>query len=132
MAIYSEKIIVPANTTEDNPVTTDIIIKEKLITSMAVSFEDGCAWMVGVRIMYGIKQFWPDRPGTWLYGNDETIEWEERFEMPAENEKLTVVAISPGTKYDHEIFVRITTLPKGFYFLETLLQTLVRLWEKIL
>jgi hypothetical protein len=132
MAIYSEKIIVPADTKEDNPVTLDIMLKEKFITSMAVSFEDGCAWMVGVRIMYGIKQFWPDRKGTWIFGNNETIEWEERFEMPAEGEKLTIVAVSPNTKYDHTIFIRITTLPKGFYFLETLLDRLNKLWSKII
>ena len=132
MPIYSEKLTVPANTLESNPVSLDITIKEKLIHSMAVSFEDGCAWMVQVRIMYGIKQWWPDRLGTWLRGNNETFEWSERFEMPATNEKLTIIACSPDTKYEHNIYIRIATLPLGFYFLESLLTKLHKLWERII
>lgn len=132
MSIYSEKLTVPANTSETDPVSLNITIKEKLITSMAVSFEDGCGWVVQVRIMYGIKQWWPDRPGTWLMGNNETLEWQERFEMPAIYEKLTVVACSPDTKYDHNVFIKIATLPLGFYFIENLLDKLHKLWEKII
>lgn len=132
MPIYSERITVPANTSKTNPVTLDIEIKERFISHMEVVHEEGSAWMVGVRIMYGIKQFWPERMGTWLYGNGEIISWEERYELPAPNEKLTLVCHSENTKYDHDVMIRIMTLPRGFYFLETLLQKLNRLWEKII
>jgi hypothetical protein len=132
MPLYCEKISVPANTSKSNPVTLDIVIKEKFIDHMEVVHEEGSAWMVGIRIMYGIKQFWPDRMDTWIYGNGEPISWDERYEMPAPNEKLTVVCHSEGTKYDHNVHIRIMTLPKGFYFLETLLQKLARLWERII
>lgn len=129
MPIYSEKLTVPADTPEDNPVSLDITLNEKFITKMAVGFEDGCAWMVKCRIQYGIKVFFPSRPETYLIGNNETIEWEERFEMPSIGEKLTVYAWSPGTKYDHDISIRISTLPKGFYFLETLLDKIFDLFK---
>jgi len=46
--------------------------------------------MVKIRIQYGIKVFWPEDPDTWLIGNGETVSWEERYEMPAINETLTV------------------------------------------
>jgi formylmethanofuran dehydrogenase subunit A len=132
MPIYAEKLTVPANTSEANPTSLDIFIKEQYITRMEVGFEDGCAWMVKARIQYGIKQFFPDRPETWLIGNNETVGWDERFTMPSPNEILTVYAASPDTKHDHNVYIRIMTLPKGFYFLETLLQKLSKLWEKII
>jgi hypothetical protein len=132
MPIYAETISVPANTPEDNPVKLDIQIKEQFITRMEVGFEDGCGWMVKVQIRYGIKVFFPVRKETWLTGNNETIGWDERFTMPAPNEILTVYACSPGTKYDHNVFIRIMTLPKGFYFLESLLDKLYRLFERII
>jgi len=132
MPIYAETISVPANTPEDNPVKLDIQIKEQFITRMEVGFEDGCGWMVKVQIRYGIKTFFPTREGTWLIGNDESVGWDERFSMPAPNEVLTVYACSPETKFDHNVFIRIMTLPQGFYFLETLLQKLSSLWEKII
>jgi len=132
MPIYSEKLIVPANTLEDSPVSLGIVLKQKFITKMEIGFPDGCNYMVKAKIQYGIKQFWPERKNTWLIGNNETISWEEKFEMPSINEALTVYGASPDTRYDHEIAIRIMTLPAGFYFLETLLNKLQKLWEKII
>jgi hypothetical protein len=132
MPVYSITINVPANTKKDSPVTEEVVIEEKFIDHMEIVHEEGSGWMVGVRIMYGIKQWWPTYPDTWIYGNGEVISWDERFEMPAPNETLTIVCHSEGTKYDHSVNVRIMTLPLGFYFLETLLQKLHDLWEKII
>jgi len=98
---------------------------------MEVGFPDGCNYLVKVKIKYGIKQFWPEDPETWLIGNGETISWEERYEMPSINEILTVYGAAPNTHYDHDILVRIMTLPKGFYFLETLLDKLYSLFRRI-
>jgi hypothetical protein len=132
MPIYSRTITVPANRPEEDPVIEKITLNQRFITRMEVFFPDGCANLVKCRIMYGIKQFWPEEPGTWLVGNGETISWEERFEMPAVGEELTIIAASPGTLYPHTIVVRIMTLPRGFFFLETLLQRLKELFERII
>jgi hypothetical protein len=132
MPVYCEKITIPANTPEDSPVTKDILIEEKFIDRIEVGFPKNCNYMVGVRINYGIKMWWPTTEGTWIWGNNEIISFEERFEMPSIYETLTITGISPGTYYDHDIIVRIMTLPAGFYFLETLLQKLHDLWEKII
>ena len=132
MPIYSEKLTVPANTSEDNPVSLDIVLKQKLITRMGIGYPKGCHYMVGAQIKYGIKQFWPEKAGTWIWGENEIVTWEERFEMPSVDEKLTIFGCSPDTSYDHKIVVRIMTLPLGFYFLETLLNELHRLWERII
>jgi hypothetical protein len=132
MPIYSITINVPANTSSENPITCDVQIKEKFINHMEVVHEDGSMWLVGVQIKYGIKVFWPTYKDTWLYGNGEVISWDEKFEMPAPNESLTVVCHSEGTKYDHRVFVRIMTLPRGYTFLESLIQRLIQLWERII
>jgi hypothetical protein len=132
MPVYCEQITVPANTSESNPITRDITIEEKFITRMEVMFPDGCCNLVKVRIHYGIKRFWPSKEGTWIVGNGETVGWEERFEMPAVNETLTVLVANLDDTYSHTIVVRIMTLPRGFYFLETLIQKIAQLWEKII
>jgi hypothetical protein len=132
MPVYCEKLTIPANTSEDSPVSSDIVLKQKLIDRMEVSFPKGCRNLVGVQIKYGIKQFWPEKKDSWLWGEDEIVTWEERFEMPSLYETLTIYGCSSGTIYDHTIVIKIMTLPTGFYFLETLLQALQRLWEKII
>lgn len=132
MPIYCEKLTIPANTSEDNPETLNIVVRQKFITKLEVGFPPGCSYLVKVKIQYGIKQFWPEKKDTWLVGDSETIAWDERYEMPSIDEVLTVFGASPGTNYDHEIVVRVMTLPAGFYFLEVLLQRLNKLWEKII
>jgi hypothetical protein len=129
--VYCEKLTIPANTSESAPVSLDITLKQKYITKMEVGFPDGCNYMVEVKIRYGIRQEWPEEEDTWLMGNNETISWEERYEIPATYENLSVYGASPGTSYNHEIVVRIMTLPTGFYFLETLLDKLYSLFRRI-
>jgi len=131
MPIYCEKLKIPVDTSESSPVSLNITLRQKLITRMEIYFPEGCNFLVKVKIQYGIKQFWPEKPGTWLVGNGEKISWEERYEMPAINEKLTIYGASPGTHYDHDIVVRIMTLPKGFYFLETLLDKIFNLFRRL-
>jgi len=131
MPVYCEKLTIPANTSESAPVSLNIVVRQKFITKLEVGFPDGCNYLVKTKIQYGIKQFWPEDPDTWLIGNNETVSWEERYEMPAVNETLTVFGASPGTDYEHNIVIRIMTLPKGFYFLETLLDKLYGLFKKI-
>jgi len=131
MPVYCQKLTIPAGTPESAPASLNIVIRQKFITKMEIGFPDGCNYMVKAKIQYGIKQFWPEDPDTWLIGNGETISWEERYEMPSINETLTVLGASPGTTYPHDIVVRIMTLPKGFYFLETLLDKLFGLFKRI-
>lgn len=131
MPIYSEKLTIPAGRPEDNPITLGIKVRQRYITNMEVGFPDGCNYYVKARIQYGVKQFWPEKPDTWLIGNNETVKWEERYTMPSVDEVLTVHGASPGTTYPHDVVIRIMTLPKGFYFLETLLDGLINLFKKI-
>ncbi|GAI44797.1 unnamed protein product, partial [marine sediment metagenome] len=65
MPIYSEKLTIPANTSESKPIPANIILKQKYITKMEVGFPDGCNYLVEIKIQYGIKQFWPEDPDTW-------------------------------------------------------------------
>lgn len=112
MALYTKKLTVPTDTSEDNPVTTSFTIKQKLITKMEVGYPDGCNNMVGIRIFYGIKRFWPENPDTALYGNGEVVSWREYQKLPEKNSILTCYGFSPGTNYDHKILIRIFTLPE--------------------
>lgn len=130
MPIYCEKLTIPAGTPEASPIPLEITIGQKYVVKMEVGFPYGCNYMVKAKIQYGIKQFWPEKRDTWLTGNGEVTSWEERYEMPSINETLIVYGAAPGTKYDHDIVVKIMTLPKGFYFLETLLNKLHTLFEK--
>lgn len=131
MALYSKKLTVPINTSEDNPKPIEFIIKENLITKMEVGFPPGCSFMVGIKILYGIKRYWPEDPGTYLYGDSETVSWSEYQKLPEAYSKITVYGISPGTSYPHEIIIRMFTLPEIVAAPGIIIQKLVNLFKRI-
>jgi len=131
MALYTTKFTIPANTSEDNPVQTSLTIKEKLITKMEISFPPGCSHMVGIQIKYGIKRIWPENEGEYIYGDDETISWEEHQELPEKETELTIIGVSPGTLYDHTVLIRIMTLPTAIESVNTLLQKIYDFFRRI-
>lgn len=132
MALYTKRITVPANTTEDSPYETDLTIEDKYIYEMEVGYPDGCNWMVGVKIFYGIKRLWPENEDEWIWGNDETIVWREHLYLPEPENTLTIKAISPDTKYDHDIIIRVKTLPDWVAVPGILLSKVADLIRKIL
>jgi len=131
MPLYSIKLTVPPGTPENVPVKGEILLREKLITMLEVIGDSGCGLEVGVRIQYGIKRFFPENPDVWMWMSGWPIKWDERLEMPAVNEKLTIYVCSPNALYEHDVVVTVVTLPAGFYFLEKLIDTLRKLWEKL-
>lgn len=131
MALYAKKLIVPANTIEDNPVSTDFIIKEELITKMEVVFPPGCYHLVGIKIFYGIKRLWPEDIETYLYGDNEVISWQEFQRLPSTYSLLTVYGISPDTHYDHAILIRMFTLPEIVAAPGTIFEKLLEFFKRI-
>jgi len=109
MAFYSQRITIPANTPKDNPYTFDIPLEEKWIEDIWVGFEDGAAWMVGVRIYYGIRRYFPENQEEWIYGNDIFIPIRQIVQLPAKQEYIRIIAHSEGTKYPHDIIIYVWT-----------------------
>ncbi|MEM5844518.1 MAG: hypothetical protein ABIM54_00835 [candidate division WOR-3 bacterium] len=109
MAFYSQTIFVERDTPEDNPKVVRIDLNERWITDIWVGFEDGCAWMVKVRIFYGIRRWFPENPDGWIIGNDIWIPIRQIVPLPAKREFIDVYCCSPGTKYDHNIHLYVWT-----------------------
>jgi len=107
--IYSKTLLVPANTPEGSPVSIEFEVEEPYLTRLDVHFPDGCALMVRVRFMYGVKQLFPQPEDAWLVGNGETVSWDEVFRLWEKPIKIRCEACSPGTSYQHQLAIRLIT-----------------------
>jgi len=110
--IYVAYLDIPADTKEEAPISTDLEIKERMITRVEFHFPDGCCGMARVRIRSGVKVLWPQPEEEWIDGNDETIEIPEHYRLPELPDILTIEGCSPGASYGHRVSVRIFTLPE--------------------
>ena len=116
--LFVEEINVPAGTPEDKPVEQVIKLKPGVLTKIQVLFPFGCNAMVKVKILHGEKIIVPANPEKWLVGNGETVNITLALEHYDEPFQIKVLAASPGTSYEHTIYVRAEVLPEELAFPE--------------
>jgi len=113
MAIYTIKLTIPANTPRDAPVSTSVELARAVLTRISLRIPPGHCAVTGLRIKYGRLQLWPEEPDTWLTGDDETLMWDEYFELPHDPTRLTIEAYNESAEYEHTFLIRLITLPKA-------------------
>jgi len=113
MAVYVIKLTVPPNVPPEKPKRTTIQLKKAILTRISIKIPPGHHALAGLRILYGHIQIWPEEKGTWLSGDDETMQWDEYFELPTYPTKLTLEAYNEDDTYEHSFVIRLMTLPKA-------------------
>jgi len=109
MPLYATKITVPANTSENSPVSKEIAVEGDVITYISILIPPGHFGLTGIRLLYGIKQIAPYNDGEWLSGDGETISYNEFLIMPEKEYNITIEAYNTDEVYDHTFYVRIVT-----------------------
>ena len=77
---------------------------------MNIRFPPGPSGLLNVSIFYGIHQIFPYDEGTWFHGDDETIAWDEFWELPESPCTITIHTENQDDTYEHSVYVRIATL----------------------
>jgi len=113
MAIYIVKLTIPPNTPKDSPVSTTVELKKAVLTRISVRIPAGHHALAGLRILYGRLRLWPEERDTWITGDDETLVWDEYFELPHDPTRLTVEGYNEDDTYEHAFYLRFMTLPKA-------------------
>jgi len=113
MTLYIVDVTVPADTSQTDPVEYTVKIEEEVVVSVSCFFPAGCRGMVYSAVYYGEEQLFPRPYGKYLHGDNETIGWQEYYELPESPCILTIRAWSPGTSYSHTITWRINALNKN-------------------
>jgi len=88
-------------------------MEKGVLTKVQVLVPAGHMALAGLRILYGIRQIAPARPGSWLRGDDERVEWDELFELPEVKTKLVLEAYNDDVVYPHTFFVRFVIQPRA-------------------
>ena len=116
--LFVEEVTVPKGTSEENPVTKEMELAPGVLTRIDIVFPFGCNCMVGVKIAYGEKIILPSNPEKWIKGNGETVPIRLSLEHYDEPFRIKIIAASPGTNYDHTIYIRAEVLPEEIAFPE--------------
>jgi len=110
--IYRFSIETPANTPKDSPKQLDVKLTKGIIHQLDVVFPDGCVGLVGVRILDGLFQVWPTNPMEWFCSNDESISFEESYELKHEPFTLRIEVYNEDDTLPHAPIVRLGILSR--------------------
>lgn len=108
---YFHKFDVPANTLQASPVEEFVLLLQGRVTKVEIWFPPGCAGMVYLQVMDGEHQVYPREPGHYFIGDDWHIEILDVLEISSEPWGLTLRGWSPGTSYDHGVYVHFEVEP---------------------
>jgi len=112
MGVYIVDITIPANTSQDNPISKEVVIKGEVLVRVEVRFPRGCRTLVHSICRYGQLQLYPSTKEATFHADGEVLRIPEYFELFESPMTLTIYGWSPNTRYDHTITWRFYTLPK--------------------
>jgi len=131
MAIYTVKLTIPPNTPRDSPVSTTVKLVKAVLTRISIRIPPGHHALAGLRILYGRLRLWPEEKDTWITGDDETLAWDEYFDLPHDPTRLTLEGYNEDDTYEHSFYVRLMTLPKAIAYPWLAVARFVRAFEKL-
>ncbi len=131
MTLYVVDLTIPANTSEQNPITVKLQVEEEVVVRVGCYFPPGCRGMVYTAVYYGEEQIFPRPYASYLHGDGEAITWDEYYVLPSSPCVLTIRGWSPGTRYDHTVQWRIVALPRMYVFWWTILDRFIDLFAKV-
>lgn len=109
---YDVALTVPANTPASAPVTQDVLFVPGTIHKVDVEFPHGCVGLVHTLVRRGAHQVWPSNIDGDFAGNNETITWQDEYDLAEAPFSLRLVGWNLDDFYDHTVTWRFAL--RGF------------------
>ena len=103
MIDYTYDLLVPANTLQSNPATSEVRLGQGRLEQVYINFPEGCGTMVHVCIEYRGFQFAPIINNQSYHLDNYTLSIDTEQVLNYEPFAITLKGWSPNTKYDHTI-----------------------------
>jgi len=125
--LFAWEIVVPKNTTRNNPVKKQMFLASGIITWYSVLFPPGCAGLAHLAIYHHAHQIVPSKvsvtsrvtgAGVTVYeirdlsGDTFPIEWADYYELHGVPYMLEARCWNEDDTYPHTITIRIAVLPR--------------------
>jgi hypothetical protein len=105
--IYVFPLTLPANTPEAAKLKTVLPLTAGKVTRVMVEFPAGHVGLTHLHINRGLFQVWPVNPDASFKSSNETIIWEEEYDLDTPPYQFEAYAWNEDDTYEHTITVRI-------------------------
>lgn len=109
--IYVYPLTIPANTPATAKQITVLALTRGRITRVMIEFPAGHVGLTHLYIRRGLHQVWPANPEVNFKSSNETILWDDDYDLTAAPHELVAYAWNEDDTYEHTITVRIVLDP---------------------
>lgn len=125
--IYRITLPVPPSTPQQSLAASSLSIPPGVLTQEFLTFPDGCAGLVGARIVVREHVLWPSNPDQWFINNDYTYNFEDPLEIVGSGETFRLEAYNSDQVHQHTLYLALTLPAKVGSDLAAILATLPQL-----
>jgi len=109
--IFVYAITTPANTPASAPLITTLLLDAGTITRIDLQFPLGVSAVAHIQLSQGLNQVFPTNPDGAFATSNETITWNEDYDLDQPPYRLTATTWNTSSTYSHTITVRIVMTP---------------------
>jgi len=113
--IFSAQITTPINTTELQPLRTDLKCASGLIYQLDVVFPPGSSGLMGVQIRNQNVSLYPRNREGWFIGDNYTLSFPDLFELFVDSNIIEIYTYNTDTDYEHLVSVSIGIVARDDY-----------------
>ena len=103
--LFQKTVTISANTPENDPVTSEIVLSVGVMKSLRVYFPPGHTGLTHVQVWLQDYQLLPWERGEWAIGDDLSIVDNSQRVIYEKPTILKIIGWNEDTQYDHNVYV---------------------------
>ena len=103
--LYQKTVTIPANTPENDPVTSEIVLSVGVMKSLRVYFPPGHGGLTHVQVWLQDYQLLPWERGEWAVGDDLSIVDNSQRVIYEKPTIVKIIGWNEDTQYNHNVYV---------------------------
>ena len=112
---YAISIIVPANTTRDNPKRDTLPVTMGTITRVMLRWRWGIGDLGGCRVLYHETALWPRNRNSWIPSFHESIEYAEGWPLNLDPSELVIETYNTDDTHEHAFWIGVEIMRSRTY-----------------
>ncbi len=109
--IYRVTLSIAANTPKTSLSSSSLSLPPGSLIQEFLTFPDGCAGLVGCRIVVRERVIWPSNPDEWFINNNFTYVFTDPWELPVDEETFRLEGYNLDQVYSHSVFLALVEKP---------------------
>lgn len=111
--IHHMQLTIPVNTPRTALASVSLRVPVGYVIQEFLTFPDGCAGLVGCRVVMREHVIWPSSPDSWFINNNYTYSFADPLDLLVDSEVLRIEGYNEDKVFPHTLYFELVQKPLG-------------------